>query len=227
MELAVCQPVIDCRKLLHLHFFPAKGTDHADTIEVFPGGSSHTVQIFLHRFVLRIGDLHHTKDDHKEHANCRHKDQRQLDVNGKHHDHRTKDDKGRAQKQTQEHIDTVLHLVDIAGHAGDQRRSTNGIQFCEAKGLDMGKQITTQSGRRADGRFGRKKLSGKAASKTQQRHKQHQGKVRPNHLGIAGRNTIVNDPCHQDRHGQIKARLQHFECRRQNALPLIFFHIGF
>ena len=227
IQLAVRQFFIDCRKLPHLGFFPAKGTNHSDTVQVFPGCSGNIIQIFLCLLVFGIRDLHNTKYDHKQHSDRRHKNQRQLGIEGKDHDHSAEHDKRRPQKQAQEHIDAVLHLVDIAGHAGDQGGSTDGVQFCKTEVLDMEKQIPAQACCGTDGCFGSKKLGGKAAAEAQQRHQQHQGKITPDDLGISRRDAVVNDPGNQQRHRQVKARLQHFESRCQNALPLIFFHIRF
>ena len=94
-------------------------------------------------------------------------------MNGEYHNHSTKDNKRRTQKQPQEHIDAVLHLINITGHTGDERCCADGIQLRKAEGLDMGQQVTAQSGGRADGCLGREELSRKAAGKAQNRHQQH------------------------------------------------------
>ena len=147
-------------------------------------------------------------------------------MDGEHHDHGAKDNKRRAQEQPQEHIDSVLHLVDIRAHTGDEGGSANGIQLRKAEGLDMGKQIPPQTGGRPDGSLSGKKLGGKATRKAQNCHEKHQGKIRPNDPLISRGNAVVNDPGHQQRHRQIKGRFQHLKGRRQDALELIFFHIG-
>ena len=121
MKLQIHQRIIGRRKLLHLGLLPAEGPDHPDAGEIFPGGPGNRVQTGLNLFVPGGCPAHDAEHNHRQHRDRHHKNQRHLHIDGKGHDHGAEHDKGRTQEQAQHHVHSVLHLIGVAGHPGDQR----------------------------------------------------------------------------------------------------------
>ena len=118
--------------LLPLH---AEGADDARTRKVFPRGEIYAVQLLLH--ILIAGDTGEHDDVHggrKERNEAQHDESRPpIDEEG--HARRPEYDDGRTQKEAQRHIHAVLHLLDVARHAGEHRRGTHAVDLREGKRL--------------------------------------------------------------------------------------------
>ena len=94
---------------------------HARAFQIFAGRQRHLVQPGLRVFVHRHRNEHNAEHDDGQHGNRHCKDYRAATVDKEGHDHCTEHDKRRAQEQAQAEIDAGLHLVDVAGHARNQR----------------------------------------------------------------------------------------------------------
>ena len=127
-------------KAAALRVLPAKGPDDPHASEVFPGNAGHAVQLRLRLFIKRHGERHNTEHHQAQKRNGRREDQRGLPVNGKGHYHGAEHHKGAAQQQAQGHVDAVLHLVHVAGHAGDEGGRADLVLRREIQRLDVGKQ---------------------------------------------------------------------------------------
>ena len=120
MELHPGQQVVGRLKAVDLALLLIKGADHAHTGQVLAGQAQHTVQPHLRGLVQRAGDDHHAEHHHAQQRDGHHKDQGGPRVDREGHDHSTDHHKGAAQEQAQKQVESALHLIDIAGHAGDK-----------------------------------------------------------------------------------------------------------
>ena len=118
-------------------------------------------------------------------------------------------------------FDEKGQIIKAETYEGDQL-----VHIGEGQAGELFEQCMAHMGGKAHRCFCRKELSGKAAGKAQQCHEKHEGKILQDHLVITGGNTVVDNSCHQQRNCQIETRFQHFKGRSQNALELVFFHIG-
>ncbi len=110
-------------------FFFMKRTDNPHAGQIFSRFPKHLIESGLHLFIQRHRDHHNAKYDNGKQRNRHGKNKRRLCIDRKSHDHRTEYDKRRTQEQTQHHINTILHLIGIRGHARDHRRSSQRIHF--------------------------------------------------------------------------------------------------
>ena len=126
------QPVIGLHKVCQLIGLACKGTHHAGAHIVFAGQERNAVQMVLGIAVDGHRGAHNSPDDQRDHRRYNQKQHRQPRADGKRHCQRTQHDKRGAQQKAQCQVDAVLHLIDITGHPGDQRRRTDTVQLAVA-----------------------------------------------------------------------------------------------
>ena len=221
MELHSGQQVVGVLEAVDLVLLLVKGTHHAHTGQVLAGQAQHTVQPHLRGLVQRAGDDHHAEHHHTQQRDGHHEDQGGPRVDRKGHDHGTDHHKGAAQEQAQKQVQAALHLVDVAGHAGDEGAGAQGVHLRKAQALDVGKQGVPQGSGVAHRRLGRKILRREAAGQADDgQHKQdaapHQDVVQ-----VVGGNAHVDDIGHDQRYEQVKCGFQHLEQRGKHALALV------
>ena len=188
MLLELCQGVVLLLEALVLGGLPAKGPDDPHAGEVLPGGAQHLVQARLHLLVPGHGPQHHAEHHHRQQGDGHHEHQRRGHVDGKGHHHGAEYHKGGAQQQPQGQVQAVLHLVDVAGHAGDKGGGAHGVHLGVAQGLDVGEQVVPQLGGNAHRGLGREELGGDGAH--QAHHAQaghHQAHAALDFLGVHDR----------------------------------------
>ena len=217
-ELHGVQAAILLDKVFFLRVLTPERAHDADAGEVLARCARDRVQPGLNGFVHRRGDAHDAKDNHRQHGNRREENQRNLCINGEGGNHRARDDERRTQEQAQEHVQTILHLIDVAGHARNQRRNAQRVQFGEGERLDVRHQLMPQPGGCADGGARREILRGEGAEQSDERHQHQQAAARPDVRRIAARNTDLDDVRHHHRHKQVERSFQHLEQGRENAL---------
>ena len=226
MLLELCQGVVLLLEALVLGGLPAKGPDDPHAGEVLPGGAQHLVQARLHLLVPGHGPQHHAEHHHRQQGDGHHEHQRRGHVEGKGHHHGAKHHKGGAQQQPQGQVQAVLHLVDVAGHAGDKGGGAHGVHLGVAQGLDVGEQVVPQLGGNAHRGLGREELGGDGAHQAHHaqagHHQAHAAHIAP----IGAGNAHVDDSGHHQGNQQLEGGLQQLEQRPQDALLLIAAHIG-
>ena len=151
------------RKILDLALLHAKRPQHTHTGKILAGSRSHLVQRCLHALVHGHGDQHDAKNDQAQHRNQSGKHKRRIKINGECHDHGAEYHEGRPKQQPQGQIHTVLHLIDIGGHAGHHSGCTDGIDLGIGKSQNMRHNTVPQTSRKSNCRFCRKKLGSKCA----------------------------------------------------------------
>ena len=107
-------------KAVDLALLLIKGAHHAHAGQVLAGQTKHPVQPGLHGLIQRPGEHHYAEHHHAEQRDGDNKDHRRPGVDRKGHDHSAQHHKGAAQEQAQKQVEPALHLIDIAGHAGDE-----------------------------------------------------------------------------------------------------------
>ena len=211
---------VDTVERVDLLLFLTECADHADTVEVFPGGSRHVIQSALYLLVQRNATQHDGEYNDGQNRNGDHEDQSNVAIYRKGHDGGTEHDDRGAQKQAQDHVDPRLNLIDVAGHAGHQGGGSDLVGLGVGEGLNMYEQIVSQLGGTAYGRLGRKILRGHRAGQSHhgQQH-QHGCHAEYEQLVAAPVDAAVNDGGHHQRNQQVKAGLQQLEQRRGDAFP--------
>ena len=200
-----------------------KSTDHTHAGQVFPYQREYLVQAALHLFIKRNAGAHNPKDYHRQQRNCNRKDKSRLHVYGKCHDHGPEYNKRRAQKQAQKQVNPGLHLINITGHAGNERRCPNLVNFGKRQALYMGKYRMAQLGCHADSCFCRKKLCRNRTGQPDNAKSNHHHAHADNIAFIPLCNTHINYCRHDKRNNQLKHRFQHLKQRCKNAFFFIIF----
>ena len=119
-----------------------------------------------------------------------------------------------------------MHLVYVAGHAGDEGGAADGVHLGEAQGLDVGEECPAEAGRAADRGAGGKILRHHAAAKSHQRQHNEQAAPAENVTGIVVPDADVDDIRHHQGHKQVKERFKHFKKRRQQAHQPVPLEVG-
>jgi len=129
VQLHPGQQGVGVLKAVDLALLLIKGAHHAHAGQVLAGQAQHPVQPGLHGLIQRPGDHHHAEHHHAEQRDGDHKDHCRPGVDRKGHDHSAQHHKGAAQEQAQKQIQPALHLIDIAGHAGDEGAGAQRIHL--------------------------------------------------------------------------------------------------
>ena len=116
-------------KAVDLALLLIKGAHHAHAGQVLAGQTKHPVQPGLHGLIQRPGEHHYAEHHHAEQRDGDNKDHRRPGVDRKGHDHSAQHHKGAAQEQAQKQVEPALHLIDIAGHAGDKGAGAQRIHL--------------------------------------------------------------------------------------------------
>ena len=200
----------------------AEGAQHAGTAQVLAGQQQHAVQLGLGLFVQRHGDQHDAEHDHRQHRYGHREHQRAAHVDGEGHDHRAEHDEGRAQEQSQTEVHARLHLIDVAGHAGDERGGADAVEVGKAQLLDVGKHRVAQLRGQAHGGLRGEVLGGHAAGQADQAQ-QHQNRAHAQDVArVAAGDALIDDGGDDEGNDQLKAGLQQLEQRAEDALlPVI------
>ena len=196
---------------------PAKGTQHAHAVQVFPGVEGHVVQLFPAFAVHGHGDEHDAEYDHGQHGDDDGENHCAPGINQEGHNHCAEHDEGGAQEQAQAQVHAGLQLVDIAGHAGNQRGSAQTVQVCVAQALDVGEQRAAQPACQSHRRFGGKELGGYGANQPHQSQPHQDQTLADNGICIARGNALVDDARNHKGHDQFEAGFQQLEQRAQQA----------
>ena len=199
-----------------------KRAQHTHAREIFAHAVGHAVQPLLHAAVERDAGEHHAEHHGKQRRDRTHKNKRQPRVHRKRHDHRAEHHERRAQQQPQREVEPRLHLIHIARHAREQRRCAEGIEVCIAERADMRKQRAAQPRGKAAGGFCGKILRRDRRRQPQKPQQQEKPALAQNVARVAGADALVSDARHDERHDQLKARLQQLERRTEDALFFIF-----
>ncbi len=203
-----------------------KSTHHAHAGQILAGQAQHAVQPGLYVLVQRAGEHHDAEHHHRQDRDDHHKDQRGLCVDRERHDHCADHHKGAAQEQAQKQVQTALHLIDIAGHTGDEGAGAKGVHFRKAQALDVCKQRVAQCGGVAHRRLCGKVLGGQAARKTDDRQCQQDAAAHQDIVQIPRGDADIHDVCHHQRNEQIEGGFQHFEQRCQHAFAPVAVQIA-
>ena len=176
---------------------------------------------------------HNEINNQRNNDRCRNKQQGQPRADGVGHDQRANDNERAAQQQAQRQVYAVLHLVDVAGHAGDQCRGADAVQLAVAQRVDMAEQVPAQRGTEAQRRFSGEVLGRQAAGQADSCQQNQQTAALPDEHGIAIFDTAVDNARHHQRHKKFKGSFQHFKQGCQNSLLFValdvahqFVHVG-
>ena len=224
-HLNVLQVVVGAGEGVQLIRLPGEGPHHAGAHVIFAGQQRHLVQRVLRVPVDGHGGVHDAvndqRDDHRHHQ----KQQRQSGTDAESKNQRSDDDEGGAQQQPQRHVDAVLHLIHVAGHACDQRGRADAVQLGVAESVDMAEQVPPQRRAKAQCAFGRKILGCQTAGESHHRQQHHQAALLPDIHCVVIFDAHINDVGHHQRHQQFKACFQHFEQRGDDGFFFVTFNI--
>ena len=200
-------------KALLLALLLAEGPHHPCAGKVLPGNQRHAVGLFLdgleegHR--AAHDDIQHQR--HQGHNGQEH--QRQVQVNAHGHDHRADDQEGRAHHKTDQHGHRRLQLVDVGGHAGDERGRAKAIQLPPGQGVDVMEQTSSQVCAHALGGSGGHGLAGQGRGQTHHAQQHQQRAPLPDVGRIAPGHAHVDHVRHHQGHNQLKNRFNQLENR--------------
>ena len=226
VQLHVGEQGVGVLKARYLVLFLVKGTHDAHAGQVFAGQAQHTVQTVLHRLIHGPGGGHDTEHDNAQQRDGHHEDQRGFHVDREGHDHGTDHHERAAQEQAQKQVQAALHLVHVAGHAGDEGAGAQGVHLRKAQALDVGKQGVAQGRGIAHSRLCGEILSRQAAGKADGSQQQQQAAPHEDIVEIAGSNADVHDVRHDQRHEQVERGFQHLEKRRKHAFAPVAVQIA-
>ena len=213
-KLQFFQVVVRLHKGGQLVRLAGKGTHNAGTYVVFAGQQRHAIQAILCLVVDRHRHAHDGPYDERHHNRHADKQQRQLRADGERHNQRTDNDERRTQQQAQRQVNAVLHLIDVAGHTGDQCRGADAIQFAVTQCVDMAEQVLAQRRTKAQRRRSGEPLGRQTAGKADGRQQNQQTAARPDESCVLIFDACVNNAGNDQRHEQLKAGFQHLEQRR-------------
>ena len=221
VELHLRQQLVGVLEAVHLGLLLVEGADDADAGEVLAGQAQHAVEPRLNRLIQGSGDDHDAEDHDAQQRDGHHEDEGGAEIDRKGHDHRAEHHEGTAQEQPEEEVQAALHLIDVAGHPGDEGAGAHGVHLGEAQALDVLKQRVAQAGGVTHCGLGREILGGQAADKAHEGQQEQDAAPHEDVAEIVGRDAHVDDVGHHKRHEQVKGGFQHLEKRRKHALALI------
>ena len=147
--------------------------DHADGADVLLDDGVDDVVLAEHLPEV----AHGLRDEHEQHhAKHRHDDQKdhgELRVDGKRHEQRDDERHGGAGEHHEHHLEGVLHVAHVGGHAGDQAGGGEAVDVGERERLDVFEHVLAQVAGEARARAGAVLPGLDAADSRQQRHDQH------------------------------------------------------
>ena len=151
---ALFQLCIGPGKLVALKRFAHKRLDNADIGQVFLHRCVQSVDFGLHCRKAReaAGDDQRNGADQKRHDNRQY--QRQAQIDRQRHDQRTDHHAGGTQAHAEQRHDEVLHLGNVIGQTGDQRRGGELVDVGKRVGLYLAVDIFPQVCRKVDGGLG-------------------------------------------------------------------------
>ena len=226
MELHLGQQIVGRLKAVDLALLLIESADDTHAGQVLAGQAQHAVQPGLGGLIQRVRDDHDAEDHDAQQRDGDHEDPCGPHIDGERHDHGAEHHEGAAQEQAEEEVQAALHLIDIAGHAGDEGAGAEGIHLGEAKLLDMLEQAVAQRGGVAHRRLGREVLGRQAARQTDHSQQQEDAAPHKDIMQVVCRNADVDDVCHDQRNKQVERGFQHFEQRRKHGLALIAVQMG-
>ena len=218
MVLLLRQGFIPRGKLAFLLLLASERAKNAHAGQVFARHAQHAVKPRLHLPIERNADDHDTEHHGEQNGDHDGKYSRGVHVDGKRHDHRAKDHERRPERQPKRQIDAGLHLIHVARQPRQHRGRADRIQLRIGERLQVRKQRPPQARRRADRRLGRKILRRDRAQQSDQAQSDHHQAHPDDHAPVSELDALINHRRHEQRHQQLKARLQKLEQRAENAL---------
>ena len=220
-RLDAAQVVVSLHKGSQFICLAGEGPHHTGAHIVFTGQQGDLIQTILGLVVDGHRGAHDEINNQRNNNRCCNKQQGQPRADGVRHDQRTDHDERAAQQQAQRQVDTVLHLVDVAGHAGDQRRGADAVQFAVAQRVDMAEQVLAQCSAKAQRRLGGEVLGRQAAGQADGRQQHQQTTALPDEHSIAIFDAGVDNARHHQWHEKFKGSFQHFKQGCQNSLLFV------
>ena len=218
MVLLLCQGIVPRRKFAFLLLLASERAQNAHAGQVFARHAQHAVKPRLHLPIERNADDHDAEHHGEQNGDHDGKYRRGARVDGKRHDHRAKDHERRPERQPKRQIDAGLHLIHVARQPRQHRGRADRIQLRIGERLQVRKQRPPQARRRADRRLGRKILRRDRAQQPDQAQPDHHQAHPDDHALVSELDALIDHCRHEQRHQQLKARLQKLEQRAENAL---------
>ena len=226
-------PVAAGKQLLFVLLL-AKRAEGSGARQIFAGREQNFIQLRLRFFIERHAHEHDRKHDGGKDGNRARKHESRSRVDEKRHDHGSEYDEGRTQKETQNHIDSRLQLIDVVGHSRQHGRSTQLIHIRITQGLQFSEQrLSHLSGHARGGLCGkilRRYRTGQSDQPERAKHEAHGNDIGTIRVRVSAVHVcpqaLIDDQRDDDGHDQFKRRFQKFEQRAENALYLIWLEIG-
>ena len=154
-------------------FFPIEGTDDGKAGQDLPRHQIQAVHQSLHLSELRH---RHEQKRHHQYKNRHHgnyDDPAESGAGSRHPDDAANADDRSVEHHTQQHDLHHLHLLDIVGASGDQRRDGEFVQLIVGKGQHLRKYLSPQLHTDLRGRPGRKQAGQHRCGNHQEGEAQH------------------------------------------------------
>ena len=212
-----------CRvKCLDLLFFVAEGTNNAHTAEIVARVAGQLIELRLYLCKHRNAKKDDREDHDRERGDGKREDYRHFGVGDISHNDRAENDEGRAQKQTQTEVESVLQTVNVGGQTGQQSRCSRFIRGLARKIEGVLEKIAAQCAGESYGCLRGKILRSQRQHHTDSCAEHHQSAHTPNERGIAVHaNALVDDLGNQERHEELKQSLRKLHKGRNKSLPSV------
>ena len=203
--------LVGALEALRLVVLANEGADHSDAADLFTQHPVEVVEVGLHPLEQGRGEDHQQRDRHAQHRDADRDDPRQPEVLAHRHDKTTDHHDGCPDDDGQGGLDDRLHLQDVVGGAGQQRRCPDVAYLAggERQGPveDGGPEVAAQR----HGGEGTEPGGADLPRRLHQGEQQHQGAAAPNQVGVAFDDAVVDDLRVQVRQVQRHGGRQHLE----------------
>ena len=172
-QLGAHQVTVGFVKACFLEFFAAERANRHNAGQDFAADKVQPVNQRLHQFKLGHGKVHQNRDEHQQRRNRGKDDPFQPGIARCHVQNAANAQNGRVRYHAQQDHADELHLLDVVGGAGYQRRGGKPFDFGVGVAHDGGEHLTAQVAADSGRHAGRDEAHGHGCSDHQQGQAQH------------------------------------------------------
>ena len=214
------EQVVDVRRrfaeLLVLEVLTHKRFDDADAGDVLLHGGVQVV-VLLEHLIEQVRRALDNQPQHNAQQHQRNQEHaRQLRVDEECRDHRENQRQQRTNRNARNHLEGILNVGHVGGHARDQTGGGVFVDVGEREALDVAVHAIAQVRGKAGGGVGRRVCADGAENQRQHCHRHHQEAIAVNRAGVAALNAILHQARHRHGNQHFHDDFQRGKNRREN-----------
>ena len=218
------QLMIDRVEFLFFIFAAHEGLDGADGRQVFLHDGIHPVDRLLQQRIHRRDLAHDQKQDDPQQRRADDEHECQFAIDHERHRDAQHEHDRTAHHRPQTGADDVLHDIDIARHARDQRCVFEMVEIGKGICLDRRELPLTQLGRKPIGRNGRIARIQQAGDQGEQRTAAHLHALHEDVVHIMRGHADIDHIGHDHRDDHLKGAFHDDEQRREHERATVWLH---